>query len=140
MKLFLDTNVLLDILMDSRQYHLESATILQLGEKGIAQLVISTQSILDAAYVFTQKDKASIDTFKKAIRFILTVTTIAAIDENNIKAALRSTIDDFEDSAQIDCAKDAECDFMISSDKKWRNYTELPVYTPKEFCDLIFEP
>lgn len=58
MKLFLDTNVLLDILMDSRPSHLESAVILGLGEKGAAQIVITTQSIVDAVYVFTQKEKA----------------------------------------------------------------------------------
>lgn len=61
MKLFLDTNVLLDILMDSRPSHLESAMILGLGEKGVAQIVITTQSIVDAAYVFTQKEKSSLD-------------------------------------------------------------------------------
>ena len=139
MKLFLDTNVLLDILMESRQNHLESATILRMGEKGAAQIFISTQSIIDAAYVFTQKEKTSIEQFKKAIRFILTIATITAIDENNVKAALRSEIGDFEDAAQIDCATEAECGFLISSDRKWKGYTALPVFTPKEFCDCVFE-
>ena len=99
MKLFLDTNVLLDILMESRANHFDSATI----------------------------------------RFILSIATIASISENDIKAALRSDINDFEDAAQLSCAVDSECDFLISSDRKWKGYTPLPVYTPKEFCDLVFE-
>ena len=140
MILFLDTNVLLDILMESRQNHLDSATILRMGEKGVAQIVISTRSIIDAAYVFTQKEKSSIKVFKESIRYILSIATIAAIDENNLKMAIRSNIADFEDAAQIDCATKAKCDFLISSDRKWKGYTALPVYTPKEFCDLVFEP
>lgn len=110
-----------------------------MGEKGAAQIVITTQSIVDAAYVFTQKEKSSLDIFRKAIRFLLSIATVAAIDENCTKAALHSNIRDFEDAAQIDCAANAECDFLISSDKKWKAYTALPVYTPKELCDLVFE-
>ena len=139
MKLFLDTNVLLDILMESRANHFDSATILRMAEKGAVQIVISTQSIIDAAYVFTQKEKTSLELFKKAVRFILSIATIASISENDIKAALRSDINDFEDAAQLSCAVDSECDFLISSCRKWKGYTPLPVYTPKEFCDLVFE-
>lgn len=138
MKAFLDTNVLLDILMDSRINHYDSSTILRVAEKGVIQAVMSTQSIVDASYVFSQKEKLSLDSFKSAIRFILSIVTVASIDENDIKAALRSSIGDFEDSAQISCAMNAGCDVIISSDRKWKGYTVANVYSPKEFCDLLF--
>ena len=138
MKAFLDTNVLLDILMDSRANHYDSSTILRVAEKGEIQAVISTQSIIDASYVFSQKEKQSLTSFKNAIRFILSIVTVASIDEDDIKSALRSPLGDFEDSAQISCAVEAGCDVIISSDRKMKGYTPSTVYTSKEFCDLIF--
>lgn len=138
MKVYFDTNVLLDILMESRTYHYESATLLNLAEKGIIQAVISTQSIIDAAYVFTQAQKSPLEGFKKSMRFILGILTVTSVSENNIKAALRSPMNDFEDAAQLDCSLDAECDCIISSDRKLKASSPGGIYSPKEFCDLLF--
>ena len=139
MKVFLDTNVLLDVLMESREHHVDSATILRVAEKGVVQAVLSAQSIIDAAYVFSQKEELPIGRFKNAIKLILGIITVTSISENSIKIAIRSDIADFEDAAQIGCAGEAECDVIISSDKKWKQYTDIPIYTPKEFCEFIFE-
>lgn len=139
MKAYLDTNVLLDILMNSREQHMDSATILRVAEKGAIQAFLSTQSIIDAAYVFSQKEKIPVGQFKNAIRTLLGIVNVTSISENNIKAAIRSSFSDFEDAAQLDCAADTECDVIISSDKKWKDNTGIPVYTPKEFCNLLFE-
>lgn len=139
MKAYLDTNVLLDILMNSREQHMDSATILRVAEKGAIQAFLSTQSIIDAAYVFSQKEKIPVGQFKNAIRTLLGIVNVTSISENNIKAAIRSSFSDFEDAAQLDCAADTECDVIISSDKKWKDNTAIPVYTPKEFCNLLFE-
>ncbi|MBR1489690.1 MAG: PIN domain-containing protein [Bacteroidales bacterium] len=139
MRVYLDTNVLLDVLMNSREHHVDSATILRVAEKGALQAVLSTQSIIDASYVFSQKEKLPIAQFKNAIKLVLGIVTVTSISENSIKTAIRSDIADFEDAAQLDCAGEAECDVVISSDKKWKHYTDIPIYTPKEFCELIFD-
>ena len=138
MKVYFDTNVLLDILMESRQNHVDSATILQVAAKGKIELVISAQSIIDASYVFSQKEKLPQEGFNDAIRYIVSVATIVAIDDYCIKCALRSDSSDFEDAAQVACASRAECDIVVSSDKKIKHFSSIPVYTPGEFCNLLF--
>ena len=138
MKLYLDTNVLIDILMESRKFNVESSSILQMVEKGAVEGVLSTQSILDTAYIFTQQTKGSLDAFKDALRYILAIITVTQIEEDNIKAAIRDSNTDFEDAAQIDCALETGCDAIISSDQGMKNHSSIPVYTPKEFCDLVF--
>ena len=140
MKAFLDTNVLLDILMESRENNVDSATILNVAEHGYICAVVSTQSILDSYYVFTRAEKQPLESFKTSLKDILSVVSVASIDENNLKAAISSSNEDFEDASQIDCALAAGCDCIISSDRKMKRDSTLIVYTPKEFCDKVFTP
>ena len=139
MKVFLDTNVLLDLLIGSRPNHLDSATILRVAEKGAIKAVISTQSIIDASYVYTQTEKKSIDQFLDAIQLIMGIVEVAPISENDIKAAIRAPFfEDFEDSAQLACSETVGCDIIVTSDRKMRYYTMAPVYPPKSFCKEVF--
>lgn len=138
MKLFLDTNVLLDVLMENRPNHMDSATILRIVEKGVATAVITTQSIIDASYVYSQREKQSLKQFIKAIDTIMDIVEVEAITGKNITAAMRMPFNDFEDAAQIACSEMAGCDIIITSDHKFREYTFAPVYTPKSFCKEVF--
>lgn len=138
MKLFLDTNVLLDVLMENRPNHMDSATILRIVEKGVATAVITTQSIIDASYVYSQREKQSLKQFIKAIDSIMDIVEVEAIMGKNITAAMRMPFNDFEDAAQIACSEMAGCDIIITSDHKFREYTFAPVYTPKSFCKEVF--
>lgn len=139
MKVFLDTNVLLDILIESRPNHLDSTMILRAAEKGAITALLSTQSIIDASYVYTQAGKKPLDRFLAAIELIIGIVEVVPISENDIKAAVRSPFfDDFEDSAQLACSETSGCDVIVTSDRKFRYYSFAPVYTPKGFCDEIF--
>lgn len=138
MKLFLDTNVLLDLLLESRPNHLASATILSIVKRGAATAVLTTQSIIDASYVYSQREKLSPDRFIEAIEEIMEMVEIESISEKNIKSAMDSPFSDFEDAAQIACSEMAGCDIIITSDHKFREYSFAPVYTPKSFCEEVF--
>lgn len=139
MKLFLDTNVLLDILMDFRPNHDDAAAILKIVKKGVATAVLTTQSIIDASYVYSQRQKRSLNHFIEAIDAIMKIVEVEAITEKNISSAMRAPFNDFEDAAQIACSEMVGCDIIITSDRKFREYTFAPVYTPKSFCEEAFE-
>jgi predicted nucleic acid-binding protein len=140
MKAYLDTNVLLDVLMESRENNLDSATILKVAKAGYFEAVISTQSILDSYYVSVEGSKTPLGIFKDSLNEILSVVETIAIEERDIRAAVISTNEDFEDACQIECATVAGCDCIISSDKKMKRDSALKVYTPTEFCNKIFGP
>lgn len=140
MKVYLDTNVLLDVLMASRENNLDSATILKVAKAGYCEAVISTQSILDSYYVSVEGSKTPLGIFKDSLNEILSVVETIAIEEKDIRAAVISTNEDFEDACQIECATAAGCDCIISSDKKMKRDSALKVYTPMEFCNKVFGP
>lgn len=138
MRVFIDTNILLDVLMESRENNLDSALIFQVADAGHIAAVISTQSVLDAYYVSVEVAKTSLEDFKAALNEILSVAEVVPMDEQAIRAAMGSSNDDFEDAAQIACADAAGCDCIISSDKKMKRNSYLKVYTPNEFCNRLF--
>ena len=139
MRVYLDTNILLDILMESRVSHTDSSTILRMAEKDCIEAILSTQSIIDAAYVFYAQGKAPLVLFKDAVKLILSHVNVTQINENDIKSAIRSSNKDFEDAAQIACALSAGCDAIISSDKKMKGASSIPVFSAREFCSLVFD-
>ena len=138
MKVFLDTNVILDILMESRPAHLDSATILKLVSKGAVSAVISTQSVIDASYVYSQRNKLPAELFSKSITHIMNSVEVASVSEDDIKAALRRGGSDLEDAAQMECAFDSACDAVISSDRELTPPGGMTLYTPKSFCEAVF--
>ena len=112
--------------------------ILQIVKNGVARAVLTTQSIIDASYVYSQREKQSLDLFIEAIGVIMGIVEVEAITEKNISSAIRSPFNDFEDAAQIACSEMAGCDIIITSDHKFTEYTLAPVYTPKSFCTEVF--
>lgn len=140
MKVLLDTNVLLDIMMDSRENHIDSTSVLRVADAGHLQAVITTQSIIDAHYVLVSAAKTPLPDFKTSLNEIISVAKVVPISESDIQEAIKSPNSDFEDAAQIACAVSSGCDCIISSDVKMKRDSQVTVYTPKEFCNQIFGP
>lgn len=138
MKAFLDTNVLLDLFMKSRLGHEAATAILQVVRSGDISACMTTQSIIDAAYIQTQRCKAPTSDFKKAIRLLSEIVEILPILPEDIAWANRSSIGDYEDAAQLACAQRSGCDVIVTSDKKYKGYTDIALFDPLELYTLLF--
>ena len=138
MKIFLDTNVLLDILSDARPCHDDALTLLQVIKQRRLYACLTTQSIIDASYVQTQSAKGSVEQFREAIRRLTSFLEVISIDGFDLDAANNCHIPDYEDAAQIACALNHFCDAIITGDQAFCQYTSLPVYSPVAFCNALF--
>ena len=138
MRIFIDTNVLIDLLSEDRPNHACASQILQVVKKGVLTASMTTQSIIDASYVQTEVAKGPVEAFREAIRSLSSFIDVISITREDIEAANNCHIPDYEDAAQVACALNSYCDAIITSDKKIRAYTSLPVYTPQEFNQELF--
>ena len=138
MKAFLDTNVLLDLFMKSRLGHEAVTAILQVVRNGDISACMTTQSIIDAAYIQTQRLKAPTAAFKKAIALLSGIVEILPILPEDIAWANRSAIEDYEDAAQLACAQRSGCDVIVTSDKKYKDYTDILLFDPLELYTVLF--
>lgn len=130
MKVFLDTNVLLDMLIASRTDHLCSLQLLKLIRDKKISGVLTTQSIIDAAYVQTQRGKVTVQDFKTAMKLICSLVEVVSITSEDIDRVNASSIEDYEDAAQVSCALDCGCDVIVTRDSRIGRFTDLALYSP----------
>lgn len=142
MKVFLDTNVLLDILIPGRPQGPASGTVFSQIRKGRLEAELSTQSIIDASYVCSRCEGFEPEQFRKSMLGLLGSINISGIDYFELREALLSGRKDLEDAAQAAHAWRANCDIVISGDKSFHmpgGETDIPVITPTEFVEKMKE-
>ena len=138
MRAFLDTNVLLDYLVEGRPSSLSSAIIWDAAKTNRIEVFVTTQSILDMAYIALKGEKGEI--VKDFILWMANHINIRYIDSFDIINASKSDHSDFEDNAQLSRADMEGCDVFITNDRKILNRTDLQpliVMTPEQFVDKM---
>ena len=135
-KLFLDTNVLLDLFFD-RPYETESLNcIMQMGLDNMIENCISVLSLPTLAYAAESAGKKS--EVEPKIRSCHELFTILPVDGSMSGQALAMKGNDYEDKLQMACAKSAGCNYIITRDKTGFNGTpNIPVYSPDAFMEHL---
>ncbi len=135
-KIFIDTNILLDWLLPQRGHRQESEEVLSLARKGHFKTLISTQSILDAAFS-ARKGGVDYPTFENILNGLRSFVEITAIDWLDLSWATEHYTGDLEDDAQYASAYNACCDYFITRDKALFSHNApdnpMTVLTPEDF-------
>lgn len=129
---FIDTNILLDLLLSRSPFNKDAETLFWLSEKKKIHLQVSAISIINAAYV-ARRNQFDYKDIRKALIAVLDFVTIPNTDKQVIINALQSNFTDFEDATQMYCAKDGKADVIITRDVKDFIHSEIPTVTPIEF-------
>lgn len=136
MKVFLDTNILLDVLVERDNQHFsENATrILGLGTCGVIELNMSVLSITTIAYVLRNMPSHR----KKIIIKDLTlmVKVLPSLPEH-VDNMFESKMKDIEDALQVQSAMEGQCDIIVTRDIHDFQESELPVITPEDLLKRI---
>lgn len=135
MKVFYDSNVVLDVLLNRIDFLSDSLTALKLSENKIVKGYISVVSITDIFYL-VKKNLKDTDAAIEKIKTLLKIVSVAKADEKIAKKAIDSGWKDFEDSVQYSVAKKANCKYIVTRNKKDYKFSDIPVYTPTEFIEL----
>jgi predicted nucleic acid-binding protein len=133
---FLDTNILMDILANRQPFYKSSSEIYKLGLSKKVIYYTSSNTIVTLHYLlkrFIEEDK-----IRMALDEITDVIIIIPVDKNIIKKSLKSSHKDFEDAIQITTAQSINTmDCIITRDLKDFKFSEINVYTPDEFLNTI---
>lgn len=134
-KVFLDTNIIIDILEHREPFFIQSANILELGYRKKLNLYATSLSFINGIYVCRKtigKDEA-IDKVK-VLRQIIEISPMSA---KEFDLALSSPFKDIEDSLQYFSALSARCNVIITRNKNdFPTSKKLVVLTPQEFFDF----
>lgn len=140
-KVFLDTNIILDVLSSDYREHRESSRcIFQAIRNGDIEGYITTQSIVDSEYILSRERNYRKEQFGKMMLFIMSFINITQIDGLSIREALKNPTGDFEDDAQFAQADGEGFDIIVTSDRRFiaRRTDNGPLFlTPEEFIERM---
>lgn len=139
-KIFLDTNVILDLYVPGREGKDAARSLLDLKESAgdDIRLYISFLTVADIAYVL--RKHFGKDRLKELIRELLHFCDALPMSDLSIRDAMESSCPDFEDALQISCAETKECDFLLTSSlRHFQGNTWMTVLTPAQFLEKLQE-
>lgn len=130
-KIFIDTNILVDLIADRKPFSKYTIEIFNLAESKKIRLYTSSHSIATIYYLL----KKFID--DKSLRALLLglfeFISVIPVDEQVLSKGLRSKQKDFEDAIQLYCAITIEkIDCIVTRNIKDFKGVEIPVLAPDE--------
>jgi predicted nucleic acid-binding protein len=135
MKVFLDTNVLLDVFDAQRDAHTASLTIFIAAEQQRLEPVITGLSLVNAEYVLGKQGVKRSDR-ERFVNDILLLSSTASTDGEQLRSALAGEWPDFEDAVQYHAAlSSGRVQAIITSDTKGFKRSRIPVFTPEQFVN-----
>ena len=130
-RLFWDTNILLDLLGERVPFYEPAAKIATLADEKRLSIIVSALSFATAYYVLAKFESAEI--VKNKLRKFKNISNICTLDEEIIGNGLNSDFKDFEDALQYLCAVKSNCDVLITRNRIDFKSASLPVMTAEEF-------
>ena len=134
-KLFIDTNIMLDLLGERVPFYDSIAKIATLADKGEVTMVVSALSYSTVAYILAKYE--NIETVKEKLRKFKIISEISDLDAMTIEKGLNSKFSDFEDSLQYYCALKSECKVLLTRNQKDFKMSALPVMSAEEYLISI---
>jgi len=128
---FVDTNVILDVLLQRDPFYQDSLKIFRLAEWGELRAYVSASSITDIFY--TAKKKLTTPIARTAIDKLLYLFEVVGVDIDDLRGALAIPIDDMEDALQVWCARKAKANTIITRDVDGFRDVDIAVITPAEY-------
>jgi len=130
-KLFLDTNVVLDLLGEREPFYDAIAKIVSLSDKGKIQLTVSALTYSTIFYILSRFEDKEI--VKEKIRKFKIVAQTSDLTDKIIDKGLASKFKDFEDALQYYSALKSGCSIIITRNGKDFKLADISVFSPNEY-------
>ncbi len=133
MEVLLDTNVVLDVLLN-REPWVKSASIIwqAIDEKRITGYIAAC-TLADIAYIAQRlKDQT---TARVALDLCFQTFEICPVDRRTVDEAMQLPGKDFEDNVQIACAIFAGVTVIVTRDSAGFQATTIPALSPDKFVE-----
>lgn len=134
-RLFLDTNIMLDLLGERHPFYNSIAKIATLADKGQTTIIVSALSYSTVSYFLTKYENKEIA--KEKLRKFKIISEICDLNEQMIEKGLNSDFSDFEDSLQYFSAVSSDCSILITRNEKDFKGSSIPVMTAEEYLRSI---
>lgn len=130
-KLFIDSDVCLDVLTEREPFAVNSRKLFDLLYEEEVQGFVSSLSIVNIHY-FLRKD-VSEPIARETLSKLKSLVTTLDVTDRIIEQALASPMADFEDAVQYHTALKGGSTNLITRNIKDFKKSQIPVYTPEDY-------
>lgn len=131
MKVFLDTNIVMDFCARRIPFFESASLIIDMGYRKELTLIVSSLAFINVAYILRKAYPQ--DLVMQKLSNFAKICTVSPIDEETILAGIRMKAKDFEDSVQYLSALKCGADIIITRDVE--GFKDFPILSqlPDEF-------
>lgn len=136
MRLFLDTNILIDFYSGRNEFYGNALKLVMAADAGDVELWASAKSYSDIFYVMRKagKDSEKVqDAFLSSSSFL----RICPVDQEDIMSAARLKWPDFEDCLINEGAQKVRADYLITRDKNGFDCSSIEALSPDGFFTML---
>ena len=134
-RILIDTNVLLDYLLEREPFFEEARKIMESCAEGKAKGCIAAHSIPNMFFILRKDYNAK---ERREVLFNLcSIFDVEGIDKSKILSGLANEdFTDFEDCLQMECAKSYAADYIVTRNVADYLISEVKAIEPKEYLKL----
>ena len=134
MKILLDTNVVLDLLMRREPFYADAAKVFSKIEEGVVHAYVCATTITTIHYLLNKQ--LSVQQSKHSISLLLQLLDVAAVDKEVLLMAEDAGFKDYEDAVIYASAKKVGAEVIVTRNEKDFTLSEIAVYSPAVFMGL----
>jgi predicted nucleic acid-binding protein len=128
MRLFVDSNIIIDYLAVREPFYSDARKLMILGALGEADLWVSASQFSDIFYVLTEGGKTSLSgEWQARLKLCRSFLNICGVLDADIDATLDLNWSDLEDAGVYRCAQKVNADFIITRDLKGFAASSIPI-------------
>lgn len=123
MKLLLDINILLDVLLQRDPWHESAARLLSIIEMKKAEGFVASHTIPTIYYIIARVQNRNVA--ERGVTDLLRILDVASTTKAEFEQALKFPMRDFEDAVQAAAAVSINADYIVTRNEK--DFQSAPV-------------
>ena len=130
-RIVVDTNILLDVLLEREGYYYDALKIWANAENGNVEACIAAISLNNVHYVMRKLKSET--TAMIAVKILLRIFKVVPVDADILGLAVDFRDKDFEDDIQLQCALKAKCSQLFTRNPNHYDHSAIAVVPPTSF-------
>lgn len=135
MKALLDTNVVLDIVLERQPFVEQAIRLLEAAQHANIVLYLTATTITDLYYIARRAKGRT--TALEFISDLMRFMEVAGVDKAVIKEALDSDMADFEDAVQTSAARKQAIRVIVTRNQPDFVNSALEIHNPESFIEMM---
>jgi len=135
LRILFDTNIILDVLLNRKEFVEISANLVGMVENKNIDGYLCATTITTLDYLISKAINRK--QAKMEIQKLLTLFKIADVNSIVLKLSINSDFNDFEDAVQYYSGEYSEVEGLVTRNAKDYKNTDLPIYSPDELWGIV---